>query len=277
MDVAATIVGGCVILALLPDGFTSYSEVLFGLREYIRKTFQSLVRLTLQGPFFQLFAWCLRRYSKGYLSSKCRPPHSLRALAVGDVEAVLQWAPTMQQNPFHEEHYVCAWCPVGEGSSTTAEIDDQYWSEQVILEREEASHGLSRWVAILEGLPIGTRVRARVCAANRWGRSAWCPDELVLDLAPASPQTNSAQPRGNSTRTLGRATVVTPGSRLCLRCRVQQPALCTVAYADLVSKPLFGSSCPHGPFCPRCQSRVEAQVLPSCVCRALIGAWRHDS
>ncbi|CAE7695797.1 unnamed protein product [Symbiodinium sp. CCMP2456] len=58
------------------------------------------------------------------------------------------------------------------------------------------------------------------------------------------------------------------------RCRVPQTAG-SAFYAEVLHRPVTVQGCTHGPFCARCRRSVSAQVLPFCVCRALVSTWRE--
>ncbi|OLP77867.1 hypothetical protein AK812_SmicGene42021 [Symbiodinium microadriaticum] len=60
----------------------------------------------------------------------------------------------------------------------------------------------------------------------------------------------------------------------CVQCRVPQTAG-GAFYAEVLHRPVTVQGCTHGPFCARCRRSVSAQVLPFCVCRALVSAWRE--
>lgn len=217
-------------------------------------------------------------------------------------------------NPFHEERYVCAWRRIadGRGASTVAGGGDPCgaaggggacegdveWQLRVVTEnlcRRDAFMDTLGWGVILEGLPDAGILRLRVRAENRWGRSAWATEELEVDMsrrqgdASEGVVTNGPFHRdcgigsgrssfpGRSRSSALASRGAGAGGRPCLRCRAPQAtsgASCVGLYADVVSRPLFGKECPHGPFCPRCRHRVSVQTLPSCVCRALVGTWR---
>mmetsp|Transcript_33184 Transcript_33184/g.91440 ORF Transcript_33184/g.91440 Transcript_33184/m.91440 type:complete len:487 (+) Transcript_33184:49-1509(+) len=59
----------------------------------------------------------------------------------------------------------------------------------------------------------------------------------------------------------------------CIQCKVPQAVGCTAAYVSVLKPSLFARECGHGPFCPKCRRRVARQVLPTCVCRALVTEW----
>eukprot|EP00439_Symbiodinium_sp_Y106_P043214 s3954_g5.t1 len=60
----------------------------------------------------------------------------------------------------------------------------------------------------------------------------------------------------------------------CVQCRVPQTAGAAF-YAEVLHRPVTVQGCTHGPFCARCRRSVSAQVLPFCVCRALVSTWRE--
>lgn len=71
-------------------------------------------------------------------------------------------------------------------------------------------------------------------------------------------------------------TVKQPSMQRCLQCRKLQRAQCRAAYADVIHRPVIVQECVHGPFCPRCRRSIATQVLPLCVCHALVDSW-HDA
>eukprot|EP00931_Biecheleriopsis_adriatica_P011395 TRINITY_DN11248_c0_g1_i1.p1 TRINITY_DN11248_c0_g1~~TRINITY_DN11248_c0_g1_i1.p1 ORF type:complete len:201 (+),score=30.23 TRINITY_DN11248_c0_g1_i1:20-622(+) len=67
------------------------------------------------------------------------------------------------------------------------------------------------------------------------------------------------------------------GTSRCVQCRTPQPTACTAAYAEVAHRPIAMPQCDHGPYCPRCRRSVAGQVLPFCVCRALVDHWRETA
>lgn len=262
-----------VAVLCLPDAMAMTSGSLWAMRERLRKMLWAVLELSMQGPFFKIFAFILRKLSCGFLSSSPRPPHALRAGFGGGrgFEVALCWTPRpVSENPFHEESYVISWSPMADGVVTGR------WREEFITENGFGEDGGRRWGALLTSLPRNALVRIRMCTVNRRGRSAWSTEEL--EITPPSP----GQPP--SSRAVGHRQAATDAdggkndSRVrCLQCRAPQPASSTVAYGDAVCRPLFKEGCEHGPFCARCRRSMSAQVLPSCICHALIGNWREQS
>lgn len=279
---ALTAAVGTAAILLLPDGIAMMNEPLWQLRTSLRRAFLPAVDGLLDGPLFRLFAHCLRRCCCGRLASPCRAPHTLRAQAVGRSELVLWWMDQLgAHNPFHDEAYICAWCLAADCvpklDSTSSAEKLAVWrevrpQESSLDDSEGSSHGDGRrHTALLEGLPAGASLRLRVCAVNRWGRSAWSKDEIQVDLPQQEQVTQWQAARG-----VGRSRVVTSGLLVCLQCRTPQQPESVLSYAELVCRPAVGDrDCPHGPFCSRCRSGISAQVLPSCVCRGLIDTWRE--
>jgi len=274
--VARFLVAGLVsLLALLclPDSMAMTSGSLWAARERMRRMIWAALKLSMQGPFFKFFAWILRKLSCGYLSSNCKPPHSLRAVIGGGraYEVALCWVPRpVTDNPFHEESYICSWCPVLDGVVT------ERWREELITENGFGEEGGKRWGAFLTGLPRNACVRVRMCSVNRRGRSAWSTEEL--EITPPSPgRPASARPMGHKEILLDGDGGKSDSRVHCLQCRSPQPASGMVAYGDAICRPLFLEGCEHGPFCARCRRSMSAQVLPSCICHALIGSWREQS
>merc|ERR1740129_2606877 len=267
----ALLTGICCIAAtalLLPEHVVVKSEVLWAIREYLRRNLRQIVQLTMQGPCFKLLVFCAKRCSRGYLSSPCRPPHSLKAQAISGGQLVLCWTarhPT--SNPFHEEWFVCAWRLASDSTE-----DPVSWHEWLVEENGNEEAEGDRWMSFAKGLPPGACIRLRVCAVNRYGRGDWSKEEIEIDLPAGHREAGGGRGLGQAPT---RSRTVACGDRLCLQCRTPQPARCSVAYADVVCRPLFARDCPHGPFCARCRQLISAQVLPSCICRALIGAWRE--
>eukprot|EP00927_Polykrikos_kofoidii_P050702 TRINITY_DN44597_c0_g1_i1.p1 TRINITY_DN44597_c0_g1~~TRINITY_DN44597_c0_g1_i1.p1 ORF type:complete len:533 (-),score=78.85 TRINITY_DN44597_c0_g1_i1:97-1695(-) len=70
-----------------------------------------------------------------------------------------------------------------------------------------------------------------------------------------------------------RAAASTLDTHPCLQCRRPQPLDSSARSAVVLRRSLFAPECDHGPFCQRCRCRVASQVLPTCVCRALIIDW----
>eukprot|EP00927_Polykrikos_kofoidii_P007135 TRINITY_DN12901_c2_g2_i1.p1 TRINITY_DN12901_c2_g2~~TRINITY_DN12901_c2_g2_i1.p1 ORF type:complete len:433 (+),score=71.01 TRINITY_DN12901_c2_g2_i1:78-1301(+) len=163
------------------------------------------------------------------------------------------------------------------------------------------------WVSVLEGLPETGILRLRVRAQHCNGHSSWAREEVELDMSrvqgegsegvvKSRPSHRSVGANASTVgggggysvgagytarsrlNTLASRNASGAGGRPCLRCRLPQAvagSACGGLFADVVTRPLFGKECPHGPFCARCRHRVGAQALPSCVCRALVGSWRE--
>lgn len=248
----------------------------------------------MQGPLFRFlwgaFSWVLelladvvRKFSCGRLSSLCRPPRGLRAQAVGRSEVVLRWVADLPGNIFHEENYECGWRVEASGSSSpsgtgTSEkrilwkrrpLDELYCDDQH-KPVFGGGGGCRECVALLDGLPEGARLRIRVRSINCFGPSDWAKEEIEVDTASLGKGPGACGPTKGRSRVVART-----GADLCLRCRESRPAGKTpAAYAEVACRPLFGGGCHHGPFCARCCDAMGAQVVPSCVCRALIGSWR---
>lgn len=74
------------------------------------------------------------------------------------------------------------------------------------------------------------------------------------------------------TRQLGSARMQ---SARCVQC---QKIITGTAYtAQVVHRPVTVKGCLHGPFCARCKRSVARQVLPFCVCRALVDNWQETT
>ncbi|CAK9075391.1 unnamed protein product, partial [Durusdinium trenchii] len=58
----------------------------------------------------------------------------------------------------------------------------------------------------------------------------------------------------------------------CVQCRKALTSS-TAHSAQVMHRPVTVKGCLHGPFCPRCRRSVSRQVLPFCVCRALVENW----
>eukprot|EP00929_Paragymnodinium_shiwhaense_P051642 TRINITY_DN25953_c1_g1_i11.p1 TRINITY_DN25953_c1_g1~~TRINITY_DN25953_c1_g1_i11.p1 ORF type:complete len:337 (-),score=41.16 TRINITY_DN25953_c1_g1_i11:125-1135(-) len=273
---------GAAVVVCLPDDAACKSEMLWLWRARLRRQLLGFLEAVVKSPLVQLVAYLLRSISFGIFSARCRAPHSLSAKVVGSGHLLLRWRTrTPELNPLHQEHYVVA-CRTVEGHTTSSACaagrqhstepsasgqDSDVWKEWRIsdnlLVNEENS-----WAAVLDCLPRNSCLRLRVCAENRWGRSAWAQDELEVETS------HHAAAASGKVRSIPRA-----GARLCLRCRA--PSDHTAAhgvksaghFADVVSKSLFAKECPHGPFCARCRIRVSEQAIPSCVCRALVADW----
>lgn len=278
-NVMLTIALGAAMVLTLPDSLVMQNEYLWQLRETLRRALFPDMKGFFDGPRVRFLALCLGRCCCGRLASPCRVPHSLRAQALGCAEIVLWWTAQLPPaNPFHEEAYLCSWCRSSEsvaqpGGSQDAEA---LWSEARLedLGLETEGRGGARRQALLQGLPPRATLRLRLCAVNRLGRSAWSKEEIELAL-PAEERLTEWQAAGG----LGRSRAA-GGEHLCLQCRSPQRGpggqQCEVAYARVLCRPVLGPrGCPHGPFCALCRRRVSAQVLPLCVCRALIEAWHE--
>mmetsp|Transcript_72396 Transcript_72396/g.159928 ORF Transcript_72396/g.159928 Transcript_72396/m.159928 type:complete len:208 (-) Transcript_72396:44-667(-) len=64
-------------------------------------------------------------------------------------------------------------------------------------------------------------------------------------------------------------------SARCVQC---QKIITGTAYtAQVVHRPVTVKGCLHGPFCARCKRSVARQVLPFCVCRALVDNWQETT
>mmetsp|Transcript_16378 Transcript_16378/g.34222 ORF Transcript_16378/g.34222 Transcript_16378/m.34222 type:complete len:278 (-) Transcript_16378:32-865(-) len=265
----AALLTGAVAVLLLPESMAVTSEVVWAVREYLRRNLRQLVQLTVQGPLFKLFVLCARRCCRGHLSSLCSSPHSLRAQAVSESDLVLCWvARSPPSNPFHEEHYVCAWCLAEDAGEAPVR-----WHEHETLEADNCGDDPDggRRAALLERLPEGVQLRLRVCAQNRHGRGDWS-EEVEIEM-PTEQAAMGARHHG--AKVLARSRVVASSGRRCLQCQRAQPLSKPVAYASVECPPIFSRECPHGPFCARCRKAVSAQVLPACICRGLIGTWRE--
>lgn len=263
------LLAGAIAILLLPESVAVTSEVVWAIREYLRRNLRQLAQLTAQGPVFRLFVLCARRCCRGYLSSPCQAPHSLRAQAVSESDLVLSWtARTPAGNPFHEELYVCAWRLAEDSGEAPVR-----WNEHETPAKDYFGDDpeRARWTVLLEALPEGVGLRLRVCAENMHGRGEWS-EEIEIEM-PTEEVAVSAQRRG--VKVLARSRVVANGGRLCLQCRRSQPSSKPVAYACVECPSIFLKECPHGPFCARCRRAVSSQVLPSCVCRGLIKTWRE--
>lgn len=285
----ALIVGAAAV-SFLPDVVAEQCEPVWRLREHVRRVLRQFLHLTAQGPIFKCLAAVLRKCSFGLLASRCRPPHSLQAEALGRGRLLLQWTavPPEGGNIFHEEQYHCAWSRLagaGAGDDDRGPGSRSGWQLRPLAARRcdevlsdscggcsRGGHGSDRFVALLDELPRDGCVRIRLCAINSRGQSTWSKEEIEVDMDPTS---DSAGVGRTGSR------VVPPGGA-CLRCR--SPAVrpegstngnAGGAYAEVVCRPLFSDGCPHGPFCKRCRSAIGNQAVPSCVCRALIGSWRE--
>lgn len=257
----------------LPDSIAMTSGSIWAMRERLRGMIWAVLELSMQGPFFKLFAFILRKVSCGFLSSSCKPPHSLRAGFGGSrsYEVALCWTPRPASgNPFHEESYICSWCPMLDGAVTGR------WAEEFITENGFGEDGGRRWGALLTGLPRNATVRLRMCSVNRRGRSAWSSEELEI-TPPSAGRPASARPVGHRQVSTDADGGKSDSRVRCLQCRAPQPASEKVSYGDAICRPIFIEGCKHGPFCARCRRSISSQVLPSCVCHAMIGNWREQS
>lgn len=265
---AASVVLCCIMLLLLPENIAASNEVVWTVREKLRRSLKHILELTRQGPFFTFGVFGLQKLSCGFLSSRCLPPCALRAKVGSRREVLLCWTPRHPHgNMFHEETYVCSWRVISEDLDEPTQWFEQYFDENSFDE----SDSQRRWGVLLGGLPPSSCLRFRVCAVNRWGRGGWSELELEVDLP------GSGRPPGS--RTIGGRNeddTACAGRTYCLQCRCAFPARRPANYADVLSRPVFVKGCEHGPFCARCRRSVSRQVLPSCVCHALIGTWREQ-
>lgn len=289
-----TIAVGLVTVLLLPDAVASWSDSVWQLRQQLRRNFLPSKESFLGNPLVRLVAWCLRKCCCGRLSSRCRPPHSLRAQAIGRSDLLLWWTSTLPDNPFHDEECICAWRVAPAGTSKDASEKEKAASKAGPSEEDAASPEPDAWkevplegstfndpdeggptghrnCALIRELPRGATVQLRACAVNRHGRSEWSLEEIEVDLPRAEKRITERQ----FEQGVGRSRVVNSGP-ICVQCRVPQRCKAEGAhFAEVVCKPVSGSqSCKHGPFCERCFKRISAQVLQSCVCRGLIDSWR---
>eukprot|EP00929_Paragymnodinium_shiwhaense_P051643 TRINITY_DN25953_c1_g1_i12.p1 TRINITY_DN25953_c1_g1~~TRINITY_DN25953_c1_g1_i12.p1 ORF type:complete len:290 (-),score=39.98 TRINITY_DN25953_c1_g1_i12:308-1177(-) len=183
---------GAAVVVCLPDDAACKSEMLWLWRARLRRQLLGFLEAVVKSPLVQLVAYLLRSISFGIFSARCRAPHSLSAKVVGSGHLLLRWRTrTPELNPLHQEHYVVA-CRTVEGHTTSSACaagrqhstepsasgqDSDVWKEWRIsdnlLVNEENS-----WAAVLDCLPRNSCLRLRVCAENRWGRSAWAQDEL---------------------------------------------------------------------------------------------------
>lgn len=62
----------------------------------------------------------------------------------------------------------------------------------------------------------------------------------------------------------------------CIQCRTTPQLSLGAAFAEVHHRPVTSQTCQHGPYCPRCRNSVALQVLPFCVCRALVQHWRES-
>eukprot|EP00930_Biecheleria_cincta_P007580 TRINITY_DN108807_c0_g1_i1.p1 TRINITY_DN108807_c0_g1~~TRINITY_DN108807_c0_g1_i1.p1 ORF type:complete len:310 (-),score=33.66 TRINITY_DN108807_c0_g1_i1:28-936(-) len=239
------------------------------LRREVLHVFQSVVQSPSFRPIVNAGLWCIKKLTGGRLASKCLSPHDLRCKASGGTEVMVLWSGRYPSNPFHEQDYICAWrrCPE-DGNST------EPWEEQLITTNTFRASTLSngnsseRSGAFLE-LPERSCLRVRVCAVNHHGRSDWSADEVEVRTAS----------RLEPTRLLAKTCIVNAeGTVRCVQCsRAISLKSGAMFQAQVVCRPIFAPGCPHGPFCFKCQARLSAQVLPCCVCRALVDSWQKSS
>eukprot|EP00931_Biecheleriopsis_adriatica_P119091 TRINITY_DN94362_c0_g1_i1.p1 TRINITY_DN94362_c0_g1~~TRINITY_DN94362_c0_g1_i1.p1 ORF type:complete len:312 (+),score=62.69 TRINITY_DN94362_c0_g1_i1:44-979(+) len=273
----------CVVLTtflLLPEKTLSFSEDVWKLQQKLRKQVLQVLQLSAQGPIIRPLlsggSWCVRACSFGRLASPCLPPHSLRAKAGGPAEVMIVWTGHAQSNPFHEETYLYAWRVVsedGEGKGS--------WQEEVVEENLCRSQGRipgvgERWGTLVFDLPEDCKVRIRVCAVNRYGRSDWSQEEVEVSTA-ASVKASSSRARAPATPMARARIVAADGVQTCLQCSraISAKQSGELRYAVVVCRPIFDPGCRHGPFCSKCHRRLCQQVLPCCICRGLIDSWRE--
>lgn len=147
------------------------------LRNQLVKFCKRLVMLSMEGPFYRLLIWCGRRCSCGRISARCQPPHSLRLKATGWNEVCVTWATRKPMNPFHEERYIISWRRIAEPSNGNENEENGItwpWTEKCVefkTDCEEIAGGRLR--IFLGDLLEHTRIEARICAANVYGRTEW--------------------------------------------------------------------------------------------------------
>mmetsp|Transcript_39506 Transcript_39506/g.92909 ORF Transcript_39506/g.92909 Transcript_39506/m.92909 type:complete len:354 (+) Transcript_39506:57-1118(+) len=160
-----------ILLLVLPGSAVGKIWVLASFRQWVSKTCRRLIYLTAKGPVFQLIFWCGRRCGGGRLSSTCLQPTSVRVRPSSCCEAAISWvAHPSQSNPFHEEHYVCAW-------RNASEAPNAEWREQEFCKGGDdvvsVDTGTNRYRSWISSLPPNALLQIRLCAANRHGRSPW--------------------------------------------------------------------------------------------------------
>lgn len=276
-----------VAVLLLPESIVQASELLYQFRASLRRALAWIAENTVGGPFFKLLQKCLKKLfgingqdSRGIsLSLTWDAPHSLRAEALSGDELMVWWTARPGQ-----EHFICAWHLVA---------DAPRWHESIVTENGCRAKGL-RWTTVLKLHSLSSessegnalRVRIRVCAAHQGGRSSWS-EEKELELVANTQEEQSSACNGSLPKaaTITDAAAASAGTTalqelerhwLCCQCRAPQPKCFLASYADVLYRPLFAEGCTHGPYCRRCCRAISDQVLPTCVCRALIGSWREE-
>lgn len=182
---AMLMVVATVVLLLLPYRVVSKVKQLRRLRAKLFRTLRRILELSAQGPFFRLFVYLGRKLSLGRLSSRCRPPHTVRAKAATSNEASVSFSPAKPFNPFHEESYVLSYslAESGKDSSNVTWLERQLDPHNDCEDVSTGDSKGSRLRAILDRLPEHRSVRVRVCAANIWGRGPWSDEVSVTTLA----------------------------------------------------------------------------------------------
>jgi hypothetical protein len=172
--ILVTLLVGAVGLLLLPSSLIAPIKPLKKFQDKLRTLWNRAVELSFEGPAFKLMVWSGKKGCCGRLSSKCRPPKSVKAKPQSTKEAFLHWTPDLPRNPFHEEEYICSWRIADEKKET-------WRSKQMGIGEFEESNG--RMKACVDALPPNTKILFRVCAANSKGRGPWSEEAMTRTLA----------------------------------------------------------------------------------------------
>eukprot|EP00929_Paragymnodinium_shiwhaense_P066858 TRINITY_DN33592_c0_g1_i1.p1 TRINITY_DN33592_c0_g1~~TRINITY_DN33592_c0_g1_i1.p1 ORF type:complete len:352 (-),score=85.46 TRINITY_DN33592_c0_g1_i1:500-1555(-) len=184
-----------IVILLLPNGIVSKFKVLRRSRAFALW----LKKVVITEGAFSVVVDIGKRALGGKASSPPCAPLSLRATATGAAEATVSFAPQLpSSNPFHEEHYICAYRELDGSAEGT-----QNWTEVKLQEEDFAAMRASsgRLKAFLEKLPRQARLSVRACAANARGRSDWS-SEVAVDLLAEPEDGGFIGPLGLAARTL---------------------------------------------------------------------------
>eukprot|EP00927_Polykrikos_kofoidii_P017229 TRINITY_DN17823_c0_g1_i1.p1 TRINITY_DN17823_c0_g1~~TRINITY_DN17823_c0_g1_i1.p1 ORF type:complete len:365 (-),score=41.20 TRINITY_DN17823_c0_g1_i1:98-1192(-) len=205
---AALAVATCsIIVVLLPHQIVAKSKLLRAFRSLVLRRHRRLLYIWRRSPLVMICVFLCKKCFFGRLSSRCRMPDGLMAVAKGSSEICIRWTPRLPfANAFHEERYVIATRVLPAGADS-AKVD---WEERELSEEDvKIPKDDMPWEAVVDQLPENSKLQVRLCAQNIWGRGPWSQEVSVNTLA---------QPvEGGYTGPLGPAATVLDEGRRCYR------------------------------------------------------------
>eukprot|EP00440_Ansanella_granifera_P015395 gb/GFBE01016734.1/.p1 GENE.gb/GFBE01016734.1/~~gb/GFBE01016734.1/.p1 ORF type:complete len:353 (+),score=78.47 gb/GFBE01016734.1/:1-1059(+) len=199
-DTLAVMFVGAIVLMFLPKKLLAKSKMLRTVRNKIARSCARVVELSMQGPFAVGIVWLGRKAFRGRLSSVPKAPVGLSLKAEGTYDVEATFSPSKGWNPFHEENYVIAWKKAdSEGGWLERHLNQHEECEDLSGKQKKGE----KYKVIVDGLPIFTALKFRMCATSYKGRGPWSREVGVTTLAVPSKDFGFTGPLGPAWEKLG--------------------------------------------------------------------------